>query len=566
VAGVTRMSGRESFVLERSARLVREWEFAVHGLDASIKQRWRAAGYWPDIALDAALDRAAQSQPHARLTIHSANRPADETLASLRRGGLRIASALRELGLKSGDVVALQLPNWIETALIYQAAAALGCVILPIVPIFGPTELGFILRNSRARALFIPSNWRKVDYVERFRAAGNCPDLNDVVVVGGPAPKGFLDWDALQSGSEAFAPANPAPDDPAFMVYTSGTTAEPKGVIHTSNTLLAEVFQSYPPEDTTARVLSPYPAGHIAGALGILAHAVAGRPTVLFDTWDPIAAVGYIASNPITHTAGTPFHYLGLLDAAEAQGSDLSSLRSCGTGGATVPESLVERAERLGVHLFRRYGMTEHPTVTQGADGDPLHRRMTTDGRARAGVELRIVDDDGNDLPSGAPGEVATRGPDMFVGYSDPALTKAAMLPGGWYLSGDIGIIDADGCLTIVDRKKDIVIRGGENISSREIEDLVLRVPGVSEAAAVGMPDARLGERICVYVIIRDGVVLDLAAVQAAFTSFGVARQKTPERLIVATDLPRTAAGKIKKAELREDLRREAAQVENSLG
>ncbi|MBN8843770.1 MAG: AMP-binding protein, partial [Sphingomonadales bacterium] len=348
-------------------------------------------------------------------------------------------------------------------------------------------------------------------------------------------------------------------DDPAFMVYTSGTTANPKGVLHSANTLLAEVWQSYPDHDPDSRVMSPYPAGHVAGALGVLAHAAGARRTILFETFDAEAAARYVGAERISHTAGTPFHYLALLDAADALGCDMGSLRACGTGGATVPESLVARAEAAGIHMFRRYGMSEHPTVTQGADGDPLHDRMTTDGRLRPGVEVRIVDEQGNDVETGQEGEVVTRGPDMFLGYSDPAIDAAAWLPGCWFLSGDIGRLDEAGLLAITDRKKDIIIRGGENISSREVEELLLRIPGVREAAAVGYPDERLGERICAYLIVDAGLDLDLAAIDAAFRRFGAARQKTPERVVLAQDLPRTPAGKIKKAELRRELREVAS-------
>jgi acyl-CoA synthetase (AMP-forming)/AMP-acid ligase II len=339
------------------------------------------------------------------------------------------------------------------------------------------------------------------------------------------------------------------------MVYTSGTTADPKGVLHSANSFLAEIWQANPDNDPDSVVMSPYPSGHVAGAISMLTHSAAARRTIVFDVWDPVAAACYVESEGVTHTSGTPFHYLGLLDAAEAAGSDISSLRACGTGGATVPESLIERAERLGIHLFRRYGMSEHPTVTQGVDGDPLDKRRSTDGQAREGVEVRIVDDDGHDLPVGSEGEVATRGPDMYIGYTDPALTAAASLPGGWYLSGDIGRLDEEGFLAITDRKKDVIIRGGENISSREVEELLLTLPGVREAAAVGYPDERLGERICAFLIAGPGVSVDVPMVDAAFRAAGVARQKTPERIVMADDLPRTAACKVKKAELRQRLR-----------
>lgn len=520
-----------------------------------LRDAWRASGYWRDMTLNDAFDAAAARRPDALLTIHGQAGPVDIRLRDLRDRGRKLAGALHGCGVNPGDVIAILLPNGVETALAYQAAATLGCVILPIVPIYGSHELSFVLRDCGAKLLFVPNNWRNTNFLDRVRALKDVPALETVVVVGEGDCGEFLAWGSfVQRGGDCPAPATGA-DDPAFMVYTSGTTANPKGVLHSANSLLAEVWQSYPDDDPDSRVMSPYPAGHVAGALGVLAHAAAARRVVLFETFDAQAAVHAIASEGITHTAGTPFHYLALLDAADVAGHSVNSLRAGGTGGATVPESLVARAERAGIHLFRRYGMSEHPTVTQGADGDPLHLRMTTDGRVRPGVEIRIIDDNGHDCETGQDGEVVTRGPDMFMGYSDPQIDAQAWLPGGWFLSGDIGRIDAGGHLAITDRKKDIIIRGGENISSRDVEDLLLRMDGVREAAVVGYPDERLGERICACLIVADGVAITLDDVTAAFRQFGAARQKTPERIILAQDLPRTAAGKIRKADLRRDLR-----------
>lgn len=516
-----------------------------------LQDAWRTAGYWRDISLNDAFDAAADRRPDALLTIHGPAGAMNIRLRDLRDQGRKLAGALHACGVNHGDVVAILLPNGIATALAYQAAATLGCVILPIVPIYGAHELSFVLRDSGAKLLFVPNNWRHTNFLDRVRALENVPALATVVVVGEGDCGEFLSWDSFVQRGGDFPRQASGCDDPAFMVYTSGTTANPKGVLHSANSLLAEVYQSYPDDDPDSRVMSPYPAGHVAGALGVLAHSVAARRVVLFDTFDGEAAVRYIASEGITHTSGTPFHYLALLDAADAAGCSVDSLRACGTGGATVPESLVARAERAGIHLFRRYGMSEHPTVTQGADDEPLQLRMTTDGRVRPGVEIRIIDDHGIDCQTGQDGEVVTRGPDMFMGYSDPLLDEQAWLPGGWFLSGDIGRIGAEGHLSITDRKKDIVIRGGENISSRDVEELLLRMDGVREAAVVGYPDERLGERICAYLIVADGVMITIEDVNAAFRQFGAARQKTPERIVLARDLPRTAAGKIRKADLR---------------
>jgi acyl-CoA synthetase (AMP-forming)/AMP-acid ligase II len=339
-------------------------------------------------------------------------------------------------------------------------------------------------------------------------------------------------------------------------VYTSGTTADPKGVQHTHNTLLAEI-RAHPavPARGPEVSLAVFPAGHIGGVLGLTRLFARGTMSVLMDTWDADDAAALIAEHRVTSTAGTPFHLMHLLDAADRGGHDITSLRSYMVGAASVPPSLVERAAQHGLAAFRAYGSSEHPTVTSGSAGDPLDVRARTDGRLTPGNEIRIVDDDGHDLACGVDGEVVTRGPEQFVGYRDPALDDASFLPGRWFRTGDIGHVDGDSYLTITDRKKDIIIRGGENISSKEVEDILAAHPSVAEAAAVGSPDPTYGERVAAFVILRPGAHLDLDAVREHFTARGVARQKTPERIEIVEDLPRTAAGKVKKFELRTRLR-----------
>jgi len=189
--------------------------------------------------------------------------------------------------------------------------------------------------------------------------------------------------------------------------------------------------------------------------------------------------------------------------------------------------------------------------VSKCAPDDPLDKRLSTDGRPNAGVEVRIVDDFGADLPVGAEGEVAVRGAERFAGYTDHALDTASFLAGGWFLTGDIGKLDAEGFLAITDRKKDIIIRGGENVSSREVEELLLQVPGVREAAAIGAPDARLGERICAVLLVEPDATVTLEGIDQVFRNIGVARQKTPEVLVVLDEFPRTPTRKVQKAELR---------------
>ena len=275
------------------------------------------------------------------------------------------------------------------------------------------------------------------------------------------------------------------------------------------------------------------------------------------DTWDPADAALLIEEHGLNSTSGAPVFLSTLLDAAERDGRDLSSIASYMTGAAAVPPALVERADRASVPSYRCYGSSEHPTITSSLPTDPLDKRAGSDGRLLPDVEIRLVDDEGKDVAAGQPGEVATRGPELFVGYSDDALNVASFLPGGWFLTGDIGVLDVDGYLTITDRKKDVIIRGGENIASKEVEDVLSRHSSVEDVAVVAEPDERYGERVCAFVTLREGAALSLDEVRGHFEAVGVARQKTPERLEVVEEFQRTAAGKIKKFALRDQLRAE---------
>jgi acyl-CoA synthetase (AMP-forming)/AMP-acid ligase II len=418
--------------------------------------------------------------------------------------------------------------------------------------------VGFILRQSGARAFVCPERWRQIDYLARLEKLdrSSLPALEHVIVIGERAPEGALTWcELLARPTPRFEALRLSPDDVCMLVYTSGTTADPKGVQHTHNTLLAEVRGIRRLESASPGThLAAFPAGHIAGVLGLVRMYVHGSSTVLMDAWNADHAAELVERYRITSTSGSPFFLAGLLDAAERAGRDLGSLGAYVVGAASVPPALVERAEKARVRTFRSYGSSEHPTISAGTPFDPLAKRSATDGRLTPYNEIRIVDEDGNELPPGSAGEIWSRGPELFVGYRDEQLDLEAFAPGGWFRTGDVGALDADGFLAITDRKKDIIIRGGENISSKQVEDLLALHPAVQEAAVVAAPDARYGERVCAFVILRPGEALDLAGVQKHFAAAGVARQKAPERLELVSELPRTASGKVKKFELRRRL------------
>ena len=502
--------------------------------------------------LDELYRHGAASMPDRRLLVVSRVRPADLTLTQIHASGELAAANFRRLGVGPGDVVAVQLPAWSEWLVAAVAVARCGAVLLPVVSIYGAKELGFILRQSQAKVLITPHRFRKADFGRIVADCGSLPALRQHIVVG----EGLADatsWSELERHCDSLPPAQADPDAMAMLVYTSGTTADPKGVRHSHRTLLAEIAATawQRRELEIERVFSPWPPGHVAGAITLLRFLAGHTDLVLADQWDPAMAAELIERHAINSASFTPFHLQGILDAADRDGSDLSSLVNCLVGAAPVPSGLIARAEAHGLRPYRSYGSSEHPTVTAGNPGDPIAKRLGSEGRPTRGCEIAFVDEAGRFLPDGDEGELVTRGPELFQGYLDPTLDAQAFLPGGWFRTGDIGRRDADGYLVITDRIKDVIIRGGENISSREVEDVLFAHPEIAEGAVVAAHDDRLGEIVCAFVVAAPGATPTLEGLRAYFASAGIALAKAPERLEIVSELPRNATGKVLKHELR---------------
>jgi acyl-CoA synthetase (AMP-forming)/AMP-acid ligase II len=397
---------------------------------------------------------------------------------------------------------------------------------------------------------------RKRNGADTLAAVAELPGLAHRIIVGDPLPGTVSYAELAASTAGGFTPvAQRDPNERCLLVYTSGTTAQPKGVQHTHASLLGELramdeLRSAGADLTT---LSVFPSGHIAGTLGILRMLCRVNTTIAMDSWNAESAARLIERHSVGASGGAPIHLSGILDAAERHGLDVSSLTEYVTGAAGVAGTLIRRAAEFGVGAFRCYGSSEHPTVSSGRPEDPLHKRADTDGRLCPGTEVRIVDDDGRAVAPGSAGELLTRGPELFSGYTDSGDTLASMTD-GWFRTGDIGRSDADGFLTITDRKKDIIVRGGENISSKEVEDVLGSHPAIAEAAAVGTADDAYGERVCAFVVVNAGQRFGLDDAAQHFANCGLARQKTPERIVVVSELPRTASGKVQKHVLRAQL------------
>lgn len=475
----------------------------------------------------------------------------------------RLITALQGMGLQAGEVVSFQLPNWREAVAIDIACAALGLVVNPIVPIYRDAELRFILSDACSRVLFIPEQFRSIDYLQMVnQLRPELPDLAHVVVVRGTSePDNWLAFETLVEAPPAALDTLPEvdPNSPKCRLYTSGTTGFPKAVLHSHNTLnyVQQCSIRHSGISASDVMVMPSPVTHITGySSGINMAFMSEAKSALMERWNADAAIDYMHRVNGTMTVGaTPF-LQELLDAAERRGDRLPSLRQFSCGGAAVPPQLIRRAWDSFENCIavRVYGSTEVPLVTYGWRDNP-ELAATTDGQLYA-FDVRILDDNGNDVAPGMDGEIAARGPGMLLGYADAQQNLEAHTADGFFLTGDIGQVTPDGAVLITDRKKDIIIRGGENLSAKEIEDALHAHSGIREASVVAMPHSRLGEGVCAFVICAEGIESVTQEELALFTDQqGLARQKIPERVIVVQDLPRTPSGKVRKDQLRQRLR-----------
>jgi cyclohexanecarboxylate-CoA ligase len=465
-------------------------------------------------------------------------------------------------GVTVGDVVCVMLPNWWETMVAMQAVLAIGAVVNPVIPIYRDHELQFIFRQSKPRVVLIPHQFRGFDYVAMMqRLLTGLAERPMVVVVRpqGSLPAGFVSWDQVADSRTAglgdlarvVGPgARPAPaaGDIALLLYTSGTTADPKGVLHSHQTLdyedrsIIKLLRL----GSTDTVFMPSPVTHITGFLyGIVMPAMLGVASVLLDIWEPSVARELVEAEQCRFTlAATPF-LLGLMQQYESDECQCA-LRVFPCGGADVPPELVRRARKvMGTRVVRVYGSSEFPTFSCGGPEDDESVAAQTDGKPIGPVEMRLDD------PVDGVGELLVRGPELFLGYLDAELNQLAFTEDGYFRTGDLASVGQDNAVTIRGRLKDVINRGGEKISAREVEDLIFEHPAVREVAVVGMSDPVLVERVSAYVVLEPGSCLTLAEIASYLESRLIARQKIPERLIVVPKLPKTASGKIQKFRLR---------------
>ena len=489
-----------------------------------------AAGHWDTTTMAAQARRHAAARPDDVAVVDDHG---TRTWADLAADAGRAAAWFGERGVTAGEVVSIQLPNRYEAVVAAVATQSLGAVVNPLLPSYRGRELGHVFRTAAPRVVITPATYRGHDHVAM---------VGEVAAATGVRPHHVVVEDGWALDGPAHELAVGEASLVSELIFTSGTEATPKAVMHTEQTAGFSVRVAYDDLRMTGDdvVWMPSPVGHSTGFNYGLRFAVHhGLRLVLQDQWDAAAAARLVAGHRCTYTLAATTFLQDLAGHARREGIDLSSLRLFGCGGAPVPPHLVDAAAEVGITVLRLYGSTEVLVATWNRPEDDLELRRTTDGRPMSHVEVDVRD-----------GEIVTRGPNTCVGFFDDPERTAATFDDGWVRSGDVATVDDHGHLTMVGRKKEIIIRGGLNIAPREIEELLVAFPEVERVAVVGLPDERLGERMCACVTLVDGASLDLPTVTERLLGEGLARFKLPEQLEVVDALPMTASGKIQKHEL----------------
>jgi acyl-CoA synthetase (AMP-forming)/AMP-acid ligase II len=511
---------------------------------------YRRFGYVSDLTISASVVRAARQYGSRRAIVEGGHQLTYQELLELVE---RAAAWLAGAGVGPGHVVCWQTPNWWEAHVLGLAIWHAGAVSCPIAPFYREHELRQVIEQVRPAAVVTVETFRGFAHAEAFDDLLAGAGLDDVarIVLRGTRP-GWSPFDAVVSHGSRQQSADVAADEPCLILFTSGTTSGAKAAVHSSRTLLAETRQLADAwglswEDVAYMAA---PLQHITGVLNAMTiPLLVGASAVLSERWDADVAVTDIMRHRVTYSAGATVFLQELTDAARAAGVHLP-LRMFACGGATVPRAVMERSEEQGIPAARVYGMTELPTVTVMNRSYPFDLRAETDGAIAPGVQVRVAGTDGEPLAAGCAGELLVRGPEQMLGYLDAGANRAALDDAGWFSTGDVGVVDAAGFVTITGRLKDVINRGGEKFSARDIEDLLLAHPAVRHAAVVPGPDPRFGEVPVAFVVFDQPGHASADELSRHLHATGLARQKTPVAWHFVDALPMTPSGKVKKFEL----------------
>ncbi len=513
-------------------------------------EEYRRFGYVSDLTMSASVVRAARQWGSRPAVVEGGQQLTYQELLELVE---RAAAWLAGAGVGHGDVVCWQTPNWREAHVLGLAIWHVGAVSCPIAPFYREHELRQVIEQVRPAAVVTAETFRGFAHAEAFDDLLGAARLGDAVrvVLRGTRP-GWSSFDVVVSHSRRQQYAILGADEPCLILFTSGTTSSAKAAVHSSRTLLAETRQLADAwglswEDVAYMAA---PLQHITGVLNAMTiPLLVGASAVLAERWEADVAVADIMRHRVTYSAGATVFLQELTDAARAARVHLP-LRNFACGGAAVPREVMERSEEQGIPAARVYGMTELPTVTVMNRAYPFDLRAETDGAIAPGVEVRAADDQSRSLPTGSEGELLVRGPEQMLGYLDPADNRAALDDSGWFSTGDVGVVDGAGFVTITGRLKDVINRGGEKFSARDIEDLLITHPAVRHAAVVPGPDARFGEVPVAFVVFDGAGHASVGELAGHLQVMGLARQKTPVAWHFVDSLPMTPSGKVKKFEL----------------
>jgi acyl-CoA synthetase (AMP-forming)/AMP-acid ligase II len=546
--------------------------YTVRYSPQEIDQYYRA-GLWSTETFHDLLARRVEENPDK---VFATDGTRSLTFRELFDAGQRLAVGLHRHGLRRGDTAAVQLPNWVEFIQVLTALSRLGVIMVPTMPIYRREDVSYVLSNAGVRAVFTPAHFGKFGYLDMYLGLRQeHPELTIAVTRPDSSAQDIADADAnvftlhqLEADTDddsarAELGAPPGPDDPFVIVYTSGTTSRPKGCVHTFNTYCAGARALVGPFGYTEADVQfgPSPIAHTTGLVtSVLVPMLTGAATHVMAKWDPVRGIEEIQRFGCTAAVTAPTFLHTLLSDYDAQRHDLSTLRLWTCAGAPIPAAVVKQAGATlpNIKVLSLYGRSENLVTTTCSVTDDVSRALTTDGRAMPGSQVKIVDGDGNEVPRGTEGDIAYRGPAHMIEYlANPGETAALFTNDGFSKSGDLGKMTDDGYVRVTGRTKDIVIRGGMNISVREIEEHLAHHPALKAFSVVGMPDERLGEKVCCYLVTKPGhetpMVEDL---REYLLSQGMPIQKTPERVVVVDSLPMTATGKVLKHELRKDIQR----------
>lgn len=520
-------------------------------LTPELIERYTRSGHWGTETFYQILAQRAEAHSDREAIIDPRQRV---TYGELLAGVNRIAAAFQHLGIGPGDVLTIQLPNWIEFAYVFFALERIGAVANQIGPDFRSREVEYILRFSESRAFVCPATFRGFDYVPMIRELRpKLPDLKIVCVLGGVGDPDTVSLDEMLSGTSAPPSLVPQPmgtNDVMRMAFTSGTTGNPKGVTHSLNTTLPACRILNSAMEVTAQdvFLVYLPLGLNWGYLTLLQAIMAGARAVLVDRFSARAALDLIERERVTFIPSAPASLIAMLNDPELARFDLTSLRVVISGGASCPvETIRAFRARIPGHLIELYGMLETGFHTFTRVTDDPEAVAGTIGRSAPGMALRLIDEAGRDVPLGAEGEIAAGGPTVHLGYhKNPTANAELFTADGWFRTGDLGQLDAAGNVKIVGRLKEMINRGGQKFFPREIEELLYTHPKILHAVIVGVPDPRLGERNCLCVIPREGASLSLAEV-VDFLKDRIATYKLPEEMEIFDDFPFTPTGKIQR-------------------